>query len=129
MPYTTDRTAIVDHETVCADPTDPSRLNPVTYVIEMAMLRVGMREITEANVADVWARMYAVQRMEGAFLSETKDGVRVDRPLTFADVRRHIGLTTNGNTVTEASFARSLWKGFKENADYAAHRADGEATG
>jgi hypothetical protein len=81
-------------------------MNPITKALGFGMMFIGMREITEKNAAEFYARMRAYELISGALLT-TPDG---DRPITPKDVSRHIGLSINGLEESDAAFRKKLWR-------------------
>jgi hypothetical protein len=106
-------TKIKDYETLCwlPDPVAPAgrkRLNPVTNVIIWATMPVGMNQITEKNYDKFFVRLSALESAFGSYLKEVNRDELVDRPITLAEVRQHIGLATNAASLTGAQFRRQL---------------------
>lgn len=81
-----------------------SYLSPVTNALIWQSLSTGIGRITEANVAEVWARISLLEELYGASLRNSEG----PRPITMEEVRQHIGLTTNVSykDETRASFMK-----------------------
>jgi hypothetical protein len=79
-------------------------LAPLTNAFIWHSLNTGIGTITEANAAEVFARISFVESLYGASLR--KDGK--DRPITIEDVQAHVGLYTNASFKDEsrASFLK-----------------------
>lgn len=72
--------------------------NPVTTSLIWHSLNTGIGRITEANAAEVYARIAFVEGLYGTSL-RNEDG---DRPITPEDVVLHIGLSTNASFKDES---------------------------
>lgn len=81
-------------------------------------MSVGMNRITEENVDEFYVRMMMVTQMHGKPLVEWDEakGKHVDRDVTYAEVRRRIGLTTNASTLTKAQFRKRFVDHFEMEA-------------
>lgn len=103
-------------------PTGQARMNPITHAItRYVCMVIGMGEITEANVGEFWARVYAAEKVYGAFLQDVENDAIVDHPLTYADIKRHIGLRTNVfPQESRTKFMNRLHKRIEEDAAEAA---------
>lgn len=75
--------------------------NPVTEALVWASLSTGIGTITEANAAEVYARIHLVEKLFGAMLIRAEvDGVRPSGEAAFItadEVISHIGLSTNAS--------------------------------
>jgi hypothetical protein len=82
-------------------------------------MSVGIREITEENLPEYYARIRTWESLKGAFLrhknSETKQ--TEDRPITIADLRKRIGLWTNASSMTRTEWLRSFTSYVKREMD------------
>jgi hypothetical protein len=74
------------------------------------LMRVGVATITESNIEDVWSRVDVAQKVWGAILSKSVDGVTSPAPYTKSDIVRRIGYACNASTRTRQQFALSLLK-------------------
>lgn len=81
----------VDEETGEEITKNHVELVPLADALIWATICVGMGEVTEDTYVEFWRRVAALEAWNGAFLT-TKDG---PRPITLADVKAHIGLSTN----------------------------------
>lgn len=84
-------------------------LNFVTNALIWHSLNTGIGTITEANAAEVYARIAFIEELHGvSCVAPNKRGKLVDRPITVEDVRKHIGLYTNASFKDEsrASFLK-----------------------
>lgn len=79
--------------------------NPVTTALIWHSLNTGIGRITEANAAEVYARIAFVEKLYGPSLV---NGEGEPKPITVEDVQRHIGLSTNASYKDEsrASFLK-----------------------
>lgn len=80
------------------------RLNPVTDSLVWALMAIRKSRITKANAHEVFCRLAAYEGVMGSFLMKKNK----PRPLTFTDVRDHIGLATNVLDETNAQFMKKL---------------------
>jgi len=88
-------------------------MNPITQTIIFGCMGTGIGEITDAN-AEEWACRYILASKAGGY----------DPDLTLADVRAHVGLTTNVfPKVSNAEFAKRLMSLTAEELRRAERRA------
>lgn len=87
---------------------------PVSEAIIFGTMPLGIGDLhTEADALVYWERIRTWERIFGAFVvSFNDDDTRTDRPITAADVYRHIGLRTNVSRETDAKF----WARIRANA-------------
>jgi hypothetical protein len=71
-------------------------------------LSIGIHEITEKNWEEVALRVALYEKVMGTSIFRMVDGKRVSIPITKEDVQRHIGLSTNGVTLSKAQFLKKL---------------------
>ena len=95
-----------------SDKTEITRIHPRTHVLILASMSIGMGEITEKSWQDFYTRIYAIEKVYGAFLNQ--DG----KPCYFTadDIRSHNGLRINVAEESRASFEKRLTKGLREDA-------------
>lgn len=105
--------------TGCADPAalQTAQEWPVTNTIILCMPVIGLGTITEANAAEVYARLDLTQRLNGALMYTVVDGKPQDRNLTPLDVRARIGLRCNVAPETWASFQRRMLQWVRPDAE------------
>lgn len=72
-----------------------NEMNPITNALIWATMSVGIGQITEKNYIEFFGRCELISRLSGAPLREFKDGKRHDVDFTLADIKAHIGLSTN----------------------------------
>jgi hypothetical protein len=126
---------IADYENACfetADRDNPGRgvkkgeqlMRPVTNTLIWATIPVGIGRITEANYQTFALRLRLYEQLFGAFLRRRVDvngqevedpfddrpGRWVDRRITAAEVKAHIGLSTNASRLTTAQFKTQCWE-------------------
>jgi hypothetical protein len=75
-------------------------MSPLTHQLIFATMSTGIGEITEATYAEFWARLAWADRVDGHGDMKTnvwdkKEKAWVERDITVADVKNHIGLRTN----------------------------------
>ncbi len=80
----------------------------ITETLIFCTMHTGIGTITEANADEFFARVAILERLNGNMLLATRDGKRIDRPLTPLDIHRRIGLKTNASfkDETRASFTK-----------------------
>lgn len=87
MPFIIDDKAVKDNETVSRMPhpviPDAIALKPITEAIGFGLMAAGLFEITTANTAEVYDRLWVCSRIDGT------------PPISLADVVAHVGLRTN----------------------------------
>lgn len=79
---------------------DERKLSPLTNALIWHTLSVGLNEITEDNVANFYARVALIEKIDGPSL-RGKDG---PYSITPEDVKSHIGLWTNATSYTDAGW-------------------------
>ncbi len=103
---------IENYETLCWQPDqhdpDGKKLNPLTNALIWATIPVGINHITEKNVEKFFIRVSAIEQVSGSFLNELHGDKIVERPITLADLKQHIGLWTNASSLTDAQFRRNI---------------------
>jgi len=86
----------------------------LTYLTEMMILltmHVGINEITERNCVEFYSRVNMFERVNGCFLRR-KDRLTeeiADTPITYEQVRMHVGMHTNASSLTKSRFNKALW--------------------
>lgn len=110
-------TGIKDWETVCAHPDNPDHLNPITDALIWGTIYVDLGSITEANVPKWIDRLRQLAVIDD-YLLVGAGGAK--RNPTEAELRSHIGLTTNVSPKTDAQFARKIGRLVREKAEGAA---------
>lgn len=95
-----------DTELVSTSPWDKDKWHPIGEQLVWASIICGFNHITEANALEVWMRVNLYQHTVGGLLFED------DKPLwlTYSDIVRYIGLTTNADTKTVPEFWRHMKK-------------------
>ena len=126
MSLNWDLSRIEDYEDYCWQ-VDPDRadgqklLNIVTHAMIYATMATGIGELTERAAPEFYTRLRAWELINGPMIIET-DG---PRPITWAEVKRHVGLSTNVfPRETDAQFARKLMTSARDRARYIMERAD-----
>jgi hypothetical protein len=89
-------------------------LAPVTNALIWSTIAVGLGSITAENAELFADRLTLWERVFGTMLSNADGSV----PLTEADVRRHIGLSTNVSKETDAQWAKKLVETWRRNRAY-----------
>ena len=81
-------------------------LNPITNGILWGMLWAGIPKITEDNWHEVWFRICMQGFVNDRLPVYDPAAPGGKRNYTREEVRKHVGLTTNANTLTGAAFYR-----------------------
>jgi hypothetical protein len=104
---------IENFQTVCfIGEGEERRLNPVTEALIWYTMSVDIGQLTDAILDEFYARMMIADRLYGPLYSETYiDGTTGQqrlrkRSLTYAELKAHVGLSTNA---TFKPVARSKW--------------------
>lgn len=75
----------------------------VTETLIWLTMSVGMREITNANYKEFYARVHLVELLNGSFLYKERE----PRYITLEDVKLRVGLRTNSSTKTRSQFNKT----------------------
>jgi len=84
------------------------RMSMVTHSLIFATMALGLGEIVEATEVEFYARLATLRKLRGCWLSVVEDGESVPRPITFAEVQVHRGLTTNSPNIGWAEWSRKV---------------------
>lgn len=104
-------TTVPDWETTCYTGTGADRrMSGVTETLIFATMMIGMSRITEANVDKFSLRIAQHQAAAGPLMRGWDEAASefVGVPVTDADVRAHIGLSTNASAKTDARWKTDL---------------------
>lgn len=124
-------TDIADMDNVCFEEADhDSRMGgykkgdrimrSVTNALIWATIPVGLGSITAENMALFSKRLRVYESAFGAFLQEKKEGGRWgDRFITDADVKAHVGLSTNASRLTDAKFRAQVMERLERESESA----------
>jgi hypothetical protein len=83
------------------------KTSPVTQVLIQASVILGYGEITKENCELVFTRFTIYESAFGCFLHQVAGNAhRAERPIALADIKSHIGLTTNVVNLSDVAF----WK-------------------
>ncbi len=122
MSLNWDATKVDDYEALKTDAEWP-----VTEAVIFYTMFVGVREITEANAEKFATRIHMWEQLNGTALSGVGDDGEIVRiPVTLADVRRRVGLSTNATPYTDAKFNAEIARIVRERADAAIYKAKTE---
>lgn len=91
-------------------PTEDS-MNGVTYALIMLTMPMGMGQITEQNAAEFYARVHFYEKLAGPML---RDGQGNDVYITAANVRDHVGLSTNVGLESRAAWLKRMGPRFMD---------------
>ena len=101
-----DVSEVENHEVVTTDPNDDTQWHPTTMYLIYSCGAIGMREITKTNAVEFHARLRARE-----LLLEMGLGANIE----WAEVRSHIGLSTNHSECSSAVFWKPLRKRHEKN--------------
>ena len=87
-------------------PKDGQDLNAATAMLLNYMAIIGVTELRQDNVDDAWRRIAIYQALFGSLLSRKADELPVF--FTRSDIERHIGVETEGKTLTFAEFCSDI---------------------
>jgi hypothetical protein len=92
---------------------------PVTNALIWASMSVGIREITEENLPEYYARIHTWESLKGAFLRHRNPVTKQteDRPITIDDLRKRIGLWTNASTMNRTEWLKNFTSYVKREMD------------
>ena len=92
-------------------------LNPVTHVLTFATIPIGMPDLTKTNATEFFTHINMWEQAHGTFLNNNTDDGPVPLPLTYADIVRHIGLTTNASPKNKVQFHKDLATSMRREAE------------
>jgi hypothetical protein len=107
-----DLTKIKGFKKLCYNKDDS--MSPVTHALIFGSLSTGIREITEETVDQVAERFCALGLVGVFFLYAKGDGS--NRNPTLAEIKAHVGLSTNASRITDAMFKRHLGESLLDTA-------------
>ena len=119
MALTWDISKIKDHKALWVpDPDNKEmfQLNTKTDALIWMMLFIGVYDITEENVGEVFERTAMYERVGGSICKKRVKGRIEDDPFTYEDICRHVGLKTNAGNMTRAQFAKRLIERLRRDA-------------
>lgn len=88
-------------------PDNANRDRPRLEQMIFATIPVGINRITESNYKKFYSRYRQLQLATG----------RTGADIALADVKDHIGLSTNASTITDAQFKKTLTRYLEEKAE------------
>jgi hypothetical protein len=99
---------------------------PITNALIWGSMSTGIREITEENIPEIYARFRVWEGIVGAMLhgKDTETGEIVDRHIEVADLVKRIGLTTNASSMTRAEWRKGIANYLDREANE--HKRDAE---
>jgi hypothetical protein len=106
MPFTWTAGDVPEDVRTVDDGAGGKRLNPITQTIVFATMSVGMPRITEQNAREFYARVSIWEKLMGA---GTHDADLNPIYISTADVRAHIGVSTNANAMTTPQFRKFVF--------------------
>lgn len=99
---------VKDWKTKCKLPNDD--FTPLVTAITFLTMVIGLREITEKNYKDFYARIFMWERLAKPFLQKIGPNHVEDQPITLADVQSLIGLKTNASTTSWTQYLSKMRK-------------------
>lgn len=123
MPLNWDVANIENHKVVTTDPNDSTQWHPLTLLLVNLTMSLGINDITEKSAPEFYTRARALEKIEGCsrkqLVGKTQGGVRraVDQPLTWAEVKSHIGLATNASKISVTRFWLNMRKRHEDNSE------------
>jgi len=98
--------------------TEIRKLNSVTHALIFGSMAIGIGKITQANHEEVYLRYAMEEKIFGTRLRrKNEEGEWVDRSITLADIKRHIGLGTNVSLDSKAKYKNHLMRNLREAAE------------
>lgn len=125
MSLNWDVTNIKDYKTLCwiPEPTKENpeqvRINPTTEALIWATMNVGIGDLSEKNLDEFAYRLFFYEKNFQTFLNSQDGPV----PLTYEDLKAHIGLRTNVSFETRTKWATAIKNTWFREASWAAQRA------
>jgi hypothetical protein len=86
--------------------------NNTTYCLVFALLAVGIPNVTDQNAQEVFRRIHMWENVQGAI--RPKHG-----PYTYEEIVKHVGMTTNANSLTRMEYDRKIVEILSHKADTA----------
>lgn len=102
-----------DWKVASTHPNYPDKWHPVGETLVWMSLVCGYNKITEANAEKIAQRLMEYQTINGPLLEYgTTEGPTGQRKLyiDLPEVKRHIGLTTNASSMTDAEWRKHLYE-------------------
>lgn len=104
---------IANFEKVCLN--EDGEIGARTRTLLLSTMSIGIPDITKKNVDEVFLRLCMLERVYGVAVHRTDDeGNRVDIPITREVVEKHIGLSTNADTLSETAFNKRIAQSLRQ---------------
>jgi hypothetical protein len=83
---------------------------PLTHALIWASMSIGIREITEENLPEYYARIHIWESLRGPYTSrrDPETGKFKGKPVSVEDLRKRIGLWTNASTMSRTKWLKNL---------------------
>lgn len=105
MAFSYDLTHIENwQELLSSNSNEPGFVIPFTEVLIWATLLIGIPQITEKNVDEFAFRLRLYETIANSLIQHSG----ISSPIPFSQVKRHIGLATNANSLTRAQYIRNV---------------------
>ena len=103
---------------------------PITNALIWATMSVGIRDITEENIPEFYARLSVWEDIVGPMLwgKDEETGELVERKFEVDDLRKRIGLHTNASSMTRAEWRKNLAAYFDRKANEYKRSAESKVT-
>jgi len=99
-------------------------LTPKAEALVWKTMTIGLPSITRENAEEFLARCMMWERALGVscYKMESVDGKlrKIDDPITFEDVIKHVGLYTNASRMTQAQFHKHFAECLRRDANWVA---------
>lgn len=98
-----------------ASPPEPTDDNDAQLRNTLCFLTMicGIPEITAETAPVFYARIHALELLQGCFLLTMTTSKPTPRPITPADINRWVGLRTNASKMTETQFKKVISSNLK----------------
>jgi hypothetical protein len=92
---------------------------PITNALIWASMTTGIKDITEENIPEIYARIRAWEDIVGALLhsKNTETGQIEERNIEVEDLVKRIGLHTNASSLTRAEWRKGIANYLDREAD------------
>ena len=110
---------IENNQELCWCPADEDSgktMQSLTYVLINATIVVGIYEITEKNYKEFFVRLRMSEMSTGPYLTYPNGEINL---ITLANVKEHIGLSTNATQLSLTEFKNNLFAQIRRCAEMA----------
>lgn len=107
-------------------PDDERRTHHITDGLIWACMGVGLGQITAKNYPEFFARCQLQTALNGPPFWQTENGVRTPRDFTLAEIKAHIGLSTNISDESTAKWTKRITADYLHRTENAARHSEKE---